>query len=357
MKKNRMKNLAVAALLTVGGIATVNAQTGQQSVEGSSYYLPKTVLRFALQVEKTVYTPGEFAPYAERYLKRSDISLEPSTTYRILNVKLTSEATPDTAKFYTAKIDSKHSIRKLERDEKGLLLAVNAEPRRVAPAKSFVPAPKPAAVNPRDYMTAEILSAGSKEKMAELTVHEIYDIRENKGLLNKGQADYMPKDGEQLRIMLANLDKQESALLQMFEGTTVKDTAETVLTLVPTREVDRQLLFRFSSLLGMTDVDDLGGNPYYVTVEDLHSMPTLDVSIEGEKKDKDNVGIYVNLPGKIRVSVFSGNNLMGAFELYAAQFGRTESLSGELFSKKLTTHLVLNPVTGSVESIQTESLK
>lgn len=207
MKKNRMKNLAVAALLTVGGIATANAQTGQQSVEGSSYYLPKTVLRFALQVEKTVYTPGEFAPYAGRYLKRSDISLEPSTTYRILNVKLTSEATPDTAKFYTAKIDSKHSIRKLERDEKGLLLAVNAEPRKVSPAKSFVPAPKPAAVNPRDYMTAEILSAGSKEKMAELTVHEIYDIRENKGLLNKGQADYMPKDGEQLRIMLAKIGR------------------------------------------------------------------------------------------------------------------------------------------------------
>ncbi len=356
MKKNRIRTMAMAAL-AAASLATAGAQTGSVSVDGSSYYLPKTVLRFALQVEKTVYTPGDFAPYASRYLKRDDVKLEPSTTYRIVSLKLSSDATPDTAKFYTAKMDAKHSIRSLKRNDNGVLLAVNAEPRTVAAPKPFVPAPKPAAVNPRDYMTQEILNAGSMEKMAELTVQEIYDIRENKGLLNKGQADYMPKDGEQLRIMLGNLDKQESALLQMFEGTTVKDTAETVVTFVPEREVDRQLFFRFSSLMGMTDADDLGGNPYYLTIEDLHNAATLNVGIEGEKKDKDNVGIYVNLPGKIRVSVFNGNSLMGAFELYAAQFGTTESLSGELFSKKITTHVVLNPITGSVESIQTESLK
>lgn len=356
MKRNRIKAIAAALVATAVSLGA-NAQTSVRTVDGSSYYLPKTVLRFALQIEKTTYTPGDFAPYASRYLKRDDISLEPSTTYRIVNLKLSSEATPDTAKFFTAKIDTKHSIRSLKRDEKGILLAVNAEAHPATQPQPFVAAPKPEAVNPRDFMTAEILNAGSKEKMAELTVQEIYDIRENKGMLNKGQADYMPKDGEQLRIMLANLDKQENALLQMFEGVTVKDTTETIVTFIPQREVDKQLLFRFSSLLGMTDADDLGGNPYYVKIEDLHSMPTLNVGVEGEKKDKDNVGIYVNLPGKIRATVLNGNNMMGAFELYAAQFGRTESLSGELFSKKLTTHLVLNAVTGSVESVQTESLK
>lgn len=336
--------------------ATIKAQDNGLSVEGSSYYLPKTALRISLLVEKTTYTPGEFAAYSSRFLKRNDVSLDPSTTYRIAGLKLNSVAQPDTAKFFTAKADAKHSIRSLERDDNGILLAVNAKPRKVEQPKAFVPAAKPAPLNPHDFMTEEILNAGSPAKMAELCVKEIYDIRDNKSMLNKGQADYMPKDGEQLRIMLRNLDNQENALMQLFVGTTVKDTVETVVTFVPTREVDKQLLFRFSKYLGMTDNDDLGGSPYYIKVEDLHNMPTLNTGND-TKKDKDNIGLYVNLPGKIRVSIFNGNSLMGAFELYAAQFGKTESISGEMFSKKYTTSLVLNPVTGSIEKIETEAMK
>ncbi|HCD77785.1 MAG TPA: DUF4831 domain-containing protein [Prevotella sp.] len=349
------KKIAIAAILAAGTTG-IKAQNTGLSVEGSSYYLPQTALRFAMQVEKTTYTPGDFAMYASRYLKRNDISMEPSTTYRIVNLKLNSIAQPDTSKFFTAKADAKHSIRSLERDDNGVLVAINAKPRKIEAPRPFVPAKKPTPINPRDFMTEEILSAGSSAKMAELCVQEIYDIRDNKGLLNKGQADFMPKDGEQLKIMLRNLDQQENALMQLFTGTTVKDTVENIITFVPTRETDKQLLFRFSKYLGMTDSDDLGGSPYYIKVEDLHSMPTLNVSDDG-KKDKDNVGIYVNLPGKIRVTIYNDEHTLGSFELYAAQFGKTESISGEMFSKKYTTSIVLNPVTGSAEKIETEAIK
>ena len=354
--KTRISKIIALAALMMPAAAGMQAQEAGMSVEGSSYYLPQTALRFALQIEKSTYTPGEFAGYASRYLKRSDVSLSPSTTYRIVGLKLTSVAQPDTAKFFTAKADAKHSIRSLERDDNGVLVAVNAQPRKVELPKPFQPAPKPAPLNPHDYMTEEILNAGSKAKMAELCVTEIYDIRENKGMLNKGQADFMPKDGEQLRIMLRNLDTQENALMQLFVGTTERDTLEQIVTFVPTREVDKQLLFRFSKYLGMTDTDDLGGSPYYIKIEDLHSMPTLN-GVTDTRKDKDNVGIYVNLPGKIRASVYNGNALMGAYELYAAQFGKLESISGEMFSRKYTTSIVLNPVTGSIEKIETEAVK
>lgn len=350
-----MKRQTIAALLAAFA-TTLSAQDMGTSVDGTSYYLPKTALRISVLVEKTTYTPGDYAQYASRYLRRQDISTEPSTEYRIVDMKLVSVAQPDTAKLFTLKADAKHSIRSVRRDDNGVLVAVNAEPRTVAKPVAFTPAPKQPRLNPRDFMTQEILSAGSQAKMAELCVQEIYDIRENKSLLNKGQADFMPKDGEQLRLMLQNLDKQENALMQLFEGVTDKDTTETVITFVPTRAVDKQLLFRFSSQLGMTDADDLSGNPYYITIEDLHSMPTLSGGGDG-KKDKDNIGLYVNLPGKIRASLYRGNTMRGAFELYAAQFGTTESISGEMFGKKYTTSLVLNPITGSIENISTEPIK
>lgn len=352
MKKNHIK-----ALLTAVAFGFASATGMAQTVEGASYYLPKTLMKFSLMIEKKTYTPGDLAPYASRYLRRDDVALSPSTEYRIVGIRLEQKAEPDTAKFYTARIDSKHSIRTLERDENGVLLAINAKPRTVKKSSPFKPAPKSVATNPHDFMTQEILNAGSKAKMAELCVQEIYDIRENKGLLNKGQADFMPKDGEQLRIMLRNLDQQEAALLSLFVGTTSCDTVETAVDFVPTREVDKQLLFRFSKWLGLTDADDLAGSPYYIRIEDLHSAPSLTGAVADPKKEKDNIGVYVNLPGKIRATVYTRQKDLGTFELYAPQFGTTESLSGELFGRKFTSHLVLNPLTGSIESVETEAIK
>ena len=39
-------------------------------------------------------------------------------------------------------------------------------------------------INPRDFLTEEILMAGSTAKMAELVAKEIYNIRESKNALS-----------------------------------------------------------------------------------------------------------------------------------------------------------------------------
>ena len=109
-------------------------------------------------------------------------------------------------------------------------------------------------------MSQEILAAGSTPKMAELTAREIYDIRDSKNALNRGEADFMPKDGEQLRIMLDNLNTQDRTLSSLFVGTECKDTTEVVFTLCPDMEVNRQVLFRLSKQLGVVDADDLSGS-------------------------------------------------------------------------------------------------
>ena len=61
--------------------------------------------------------------------------------------------------------------------------------------------------------------ASSTAKMAELVAKEIYNIRESKNALVRGQADNMPKDGAQLKLMLDNLEEQERAMTEMFSGT------------------------------------------------------------------------------------------------------------------------------------------
>lgn len=325
--------------------------------EGTPYYLPRTKMLFTAMVEKTTYTPGDFAVYAEKYLKLNGVKTTTETTYRLIGVKMRTEGDRDTAKLHIAPTDAKHSILRVALDDNGCLAAINAESRPIKKPDAFSPAPKPAALNPRDYMNEDVLSAGSTAKMAELCALEIYDIRESRSALAKGQADFMPKDGEQLRLMLNSLDTQEKALMQLFNGTTVKDTTETEIALLPEMAAERVVLFRFSKWSGMVSADDLSGSPYYIKVEDLKQNASIQEGYLNQKAVKDNSGIYVNIPGKVKASLFNGNSLLSAYEFYAGQFGQSVMLNDALFGKKFHTALVLNPVTGCAETLNSEPAK
>lgn len=341
-----MKNIhriLVAALVCAASVASA------QTVEGTSYYLPKTALQLTLLVEKTTYQPGEFAAYAQRYMKKNDVQLESSTTYRLIDTKIATFALPDTAKRFTLSLDKRYSISEVARTDNGILLAINAEGKTIEKPAKFVAAPKPKPLNPKDYMNEDILTAGSTAKMAQLIAQEIYDIRDSRNQLQRGQAEFMPKDGQQLQIMMAGLDTQERALRQVFEGVTERDTTELTLEFIPTEPVERQLLFRFSRHFGLVDADDLSGAPYYlrITAEAKPQQPE-----EPKKKDKDDIGLNVNMPVKTTATLYDGNAPIKKLDFQAPQFGTIENLSGALFGKKQTSKIILNPITGGLESIK-----
>ena len=108
----------------------------------------------------------------------------------------------------------------MELTEDGLIKSINVPTVVTIPPKQqpTLPASQRKA-NPRDFLTEEILMASSTAKMAELVAKEIYNIRESKNALLRGQADNMPSDGAQLKIMLDNLNLQEEAMTEMFSGT------------------------------------------------------------------------------------------------------------------------------------------
>ena len=327
------------------------------TTDGAVYFLPKTALRFSVLVEKTTYTPGDFAPYALRYMRLKDVSLEPSTQYRVVSIRQTAIGMADTAKRYAVKFNAKTVAANVSLSEDGRLLGINCDAKDAPLPASFHSAPKTAPVNPRQFMTEEILAAGSTAKMAEFTAREIYDLRENRNLLIKGQADFMPKDGDQLKLMLNHLDTQDHALTSLFQGTIERDTTEHVITIVPDGPLQRQVLFRLSQKLGIVDADDYSGAPFYITIEDLQSVPPVDEEAAKAKKKQYEAGIYVNIPGRMRSIIYQGVDVLHTQEHPAPQFGHVELLSGELFNKHYDTHLWLNPVTGAVDRLEAEEPK
>lgn len=355
-----MKNLLMACLLLISTTSEAQSEISKYkpgvTPEGAIYYLPKTALRITVQVERTTYTPGDFAKYAERYLRVYDVSEEKQFKYKITNIGFSAFGVADSSKCFAVRFDPKSSATNVTLADDGTLLAINSNPIAIPEPKSFTAAPKPTTENPRKYLNEEIISAGNTAKMAELTAQEIYDIRESKNMLNRGEADFMPKDGEQLKIMLANLSHQDNMLTSLFCGTTSKDTTEHVFVVCPDRNFTKSILFRLSEKLGVVDADDLSGTPYYLSIEDLKTVPEKEEAPKTKKKEKIS-GIYVNIPGKIKATIYNGTKATNSYELYAGQFGNTELLSTELFNKRFTTKLTLNPTTGSVARLDTDQSK
>ena len=158
------------------------------TAQDATYHLPKTAIETTVFIEKSVYTPGDLALYSQRFLKKS-AGQEKTEQYLVLSIDRAPVPVPDTTKVFTAHIDQKHNIQRLALSDDNILLAVNAEPAQRTGTAPFAPAPRPRPLDPYKYLSQEILSVGSKMKMAELCAKEIYDIRESRNELTRGQAD------------------------------------------------------------------------------------------------------------------------------------------------------------------------
>ena len=139
------------------------------TLEGVTYYLPRTAFRVTVIAEKTTTRPGDFHKYADRYLRLQNVPTEESVKWNLKSITFEPYGKPDKNKVYSIKIKSKTVAPLVGLSRDGLLLSINCDAN-----ESFLPdLPKPqkgqAPENPRSYMTQEILAAGSTAKMAELT--------------------------------------------------------------------------------------------------------------------------------------------------------------------------------------------
>lgn len=352
-----MKQKLLALTLSLAAIG-VSAQTEVEpfvpgsTLEGVCYYLPRTAFRVTVIAEKTTTRPGDFNKYADRYLRLQNVPTEESTEWNLKSITLEPYGKPDKDKAFSIKLKSKTVAPLVGLSRDGLLLSINCD----AEETSLPELPKPekgaAPENPRSFMTQEILAAGSTAKMAELCAQEIYDIRDSKNALIRGEADNTPKDGAQLKLMLEQLDHQASVLESLFSGTRQTDTEVFSFYYDPTQETDRDVLFRFSRKLGVVDSDNLAGEPVIVSLKVQESIPKAVPSEEtAKKRAKMDHGVYYNIPVRARLRVSYSGQEYANIETPMAQFGIVEILSNTLFDKKTTTQVTFFQATGGTKDI------
>lgn len=354
MKRLFLTILAAAALGASAQTEVTPYRPGLTE-DGITYFLPKTCLRVVLTAKRVTHFPGEYCKYAERFLRLRDVPMNPYDTWEIVDVKVVPHGVADKNQAYSIKMKAKTSAPLVGLAPDGRLLSVNSEAPELQELEgTHIGETESDKVNAADYISDEIRLAGSKSKMAELVADEIFDIRENRALLAKGQADFMPKDGEQLKLMMESLDKQERALLQFFKGYTQTETRIFAFDYAPKGEAKQQLVFRFSKHLGVVDADDLAGRPFYISVRDLKSLPAQ-VEVKGKKKEIEDMRYIV--PGRAEVKLGDGRKEYFSSVFPMSQFGRVEVLGGDLFNKMNTTKVLLSPDNGGIMKITMDKPK
>lgn len=320
---------------------------------GITYSLPKTTLIINAELTKVTSKAGPYYKYAEKYLGVKDAVTEDNVYYELGKITVENKGIPDPDNTFIVEFKAGTVAPYACLTEEGLICTINAEYESQAPTAAPVkknPVEEAAASDASVY-TEELLMAGSVSKQAEVAAKQIYRIRESRMNILTGEADNVPPDGEAMKLVIKQLEDQEKALMNLFVGTKTLENSMYTTTIVPEGDVERDVLFRFSRLMGIVKADDLGGTPVYLSLKATDRAPEPDPK-EAAKKEKSMKGIIYNVPGKAELDITMNRKSLFKGEVQVAQFGTQENLVPVIFeNKKVPVKVFFYPETGAIKQI------
>lgn len=354
-------------LILLGVVTSVllPAQTLQQNESALVYYSPKTeiVLDFSYIIE--TQEAGPYAEYAEELLGALDIVKTDSTAYQLEGVKVHTRTLTDYNRPHKVSLTDGIPML-LTLNEKQILKGYNIAQHQDTPAS---PKPQPCvkkdaektAIRVAPY-TDEVLKASDSTALAEAVAQQILHLRETRTYLLSGEVEHAPADGNAMRQVLAELDKQEQALTELFVGKRNRRTAHWTVTIQP--EQAEQFFF-FSAENGFTDGDNIDADTIRVELSlmaqtYLQKEEPVEEEITSKKKkckkevkpaEPEMSPIVYNLPGSAEIKVLYKNRLMAGKTVPVAQAGIDVPLPKCLFSEETLPVIIFNEKTGNIVSI------
>ena len=356
----------VGLLLTGAMIAgTVFAQVVKENEAALVYYSPKTAISLEFSYTVETLEAGPFAEYAEELLGVNDWISENKTTYTLSDVRIGTKTYADYLRPHKVSADAGIPLL-LTINEKGLLIGYNIpysakEPYKNSPNKDEGKVSKREPIQVAPY-SEEILKANDSTSMVEAVAEQILHLRETRMYLLSGELEHAPADGSSMKQVLAELDKQENALTELFVGKRTQKVQKKFLTVQPDQE---ESLFFFSAENGFTDGDNVDADTIRVEIS-LQAQSYLPASEQAEpvaepknkKKNKELPPvqqelspIVYNLPGSAAVQVVYSNHILAEKNLKIAQIGIDIPLPKSLFTGDELPVIVFDEKTGNVQSI------
>lgn len=346
------------AILFAGSTITAQKTVRMSAVKGNdygvAYSLPKTSVIVSIQYTKNTKKAGEFYQYAERYLSIPNPITEDQTIYSIDEINAETKGIVDGSRSYLVEFKSSSVASFLTLTEDGLICAINDNytfPAKPVREQEQVDTALP---NPRQYLSEEILRAGSTAKQAELIAKQIYRLRESRNEILTGEAENMPPDGEAYRLVISQLEEQEKALTSMFIGSETTEKGVREFTIIPDeKDIEEQVVFRFSSKMGVVDPDDLAGGPVYLTLKNKEPKQPVFLTPKEEKdmEKKFSSGIIYNIPAKALLQITFDRKDYINQDIEVVQYGTQEVISSKKLETKNPVKVIFYPETGAIKQM------
>lgn len=358
-----MKHLITILAITVftcGGVQAQQTQkltAGKHNEYGLIYSLPVTHLNIEVEAVKTIKKAGPYSKYAKKFLGTDNAIIEDSQEWTLKDVSVTPYGAPDQDNQYLMQFKS-GSAPFLILNKDGLPLSINIEEQETERNAKEPLKKGPSALENNasaKVMSGELLVSESTAKKAEIAANQIYKIRESRTNLITGEAEQMPPDGQSMKMIIEQLDSQETALTALFLGTTQTESKIMNFDYTPTQDVDNEVVFRLSDFNGIVDRNNLSGDPVYLSLK-IVQHGELPVNEKGETKKLPKGAVMYKIPGKAQVSLKFNGKIISNNTFDIAQFGIDFGLDPAMFSdKKQPSYLKFYPETGAIKEIGTVS--
>ena len=324
----------------------VTKSSGAQLVNDKSliYALPQTSVNIRLEVTKTIIKKGPYAEYAQKYLNISNIPLSDSESYMITDVKIIPQLEADPTQYYaiTYKTYPDNISSLFSLSNKGIILDFanawrkGSDSLKLSNDSDFIFDPRltnetitekvdtfyKTVLTDTSFKRIPIfknqMTAKTTEEIAKETAHELIKTRKRKLKILRGEYEFHP-DGKALEVMVNELNKEEEALLRMFNGVKITKKQHFTYTETPPSETFSKELCYFTAIQGIKNIKAEGYSTISVqmTKEKFENQPNTLI------EHHPNI-LYIRVPAMTDVEIKINNERFVRTRIPVYQFGNVQ---------------------------------
>jgi hypothetical protein len=304
------------------------------------YCLPQTVIEVKVEFTKTIYIPGPYRQYTEKFLGISQYINQERTQWEISTIQLTGFSEPDPIHYYSVNLlrGFFRSENYMDMTSKGILI----DPMGMISANTSLPVSQkeyPAifdlslkqnhkekvdtlfktVIKDTTFVKIPILrkqkEAKTIEQKAEEAANLIIKIRKRRLKLIDGEYGVFP-EGQALETAIRELNKTEKDYIALFTGKIYTEKFLQSYFIVPSGDNEKLVLAKFSEGKGILSKESSEGQDVTLEFSSVEIFPT-DIMIEN--KNPKNT-LYYRIPSTCSVRVTEADKLLydGRISVYQA---------------------------------------
>jgi len=312
----------------------VVTQVGEEPEKYSQrfiYSLPQTVLEVKLEVEKTIFLPGPYRQFSEKYLGISQYIREEKTEWKISGAGVSEYSEPDPMQYYSVNL-----VKGFFRGEEYFDLASRGlviNPMGVIASGIILPTEKQAempavlelsmkrshkektdtlfktVITDSSFVKIPILrkqkDAKTLEQKAEEAANLIIKIRKRRLKLVTGEYNVFP-EGQALETALEELSRTEKEYIALFTGKIYSEKYIRSYFIVPDGQTEKTEFMKFSREKGILPADSEEGIPVTIEVSRLEDFTSI---LPGEERNPLNT-LYFRLPSTCSLRLTEADKLL-----------------------------------------------